>query len=1009
MEQRQTKWRGLAQSGQAEQLLASYYSQCLEWGMVLTRGDQGKAEDIVQEFCLYITLTKPDLSHVANMDGYLYTCLRHIYLSGLARASREALHFVSVAEFDSFEFAVAANQSGDPLQRQNDLRRICVYTAWRKESSKGASYFILHFFHGYSRREITDLARIPVSALYNKLGIARSEVKSYLEETGKLRIFNRDLPPEPVLSWSLLSSAELFQELRGLILEARTSECISEEELLSHYRALAPKPIACSLLAHIVSCERCLAIVDRYFGRPTLEDREPLDRDGIAAEVSNDRGSGANDRRQRSLLRSVRRRWELVHEHRPRTLSIAVNGKIIAFHDVKAEHSTLSARIEHPEDAQFVEVFSEQDVRLALLPIGDLPPEGSNTRTQRVMLSDARWLELNLTFDGLGLSSQVAYFDPALGIEALEDTEELAEPPKAIDSVRFPQGKFTPQNSWIRNALERFLRPRIPVSAAGWAVILILILGTAGYLAYRHGNVPSARDILNQSVKVEAADLLGQTEHQIVRLEEVSADGAVLQQGAVDLWKDGDGSRYVRRLYDSQHRLVTVKWRNKSGEHSSHRRQGDKDAPAPRHRLPMSDLWDQDLSAHAFSLLGGKTPQVHPVQDGYEVTIIGPVDGRPQLISATLTLDRRLLPMREIMRVQAGSEIHELRLTQAGYERKPSSSVPDTIFDPQSERLHSLEGLRSPMVQQGSLSVAIGTDLQLAQLQIAVLYQLNRLGADTGAPIEVVRTPEKHIRVSGAVLDNALRQEITSHLETLDGHQLLELRLISPRDVQVKNADADPATADSTSVYDVTQSKPIADATLRRYFQTKGLSGDSLDAAVGQYSHEALERAQRALQHAYALDRLGSALSATELKSVGVASQQQWAEMVQKHAADLEGEFDALHGKLAEILPPGERISPQGEQPVRIEDPAQFNRASSQLLRQTQSLNSDVGRLFTSNPSGGGQGAQDSQFAATMNSIPLQQAEEIAHFAVELKTSGRSALANQDNSEGHKGRLEPPR
>ena len=89
-----------------EQLLASRYSQLLHWGVVLTRGDSGKAEEIVQELCLYFTLSQPDLANVANLDGYLYTSLRHIYLSGLARASREAQHFVSVAEFDSFESAL---------------------------------------------------------------------------------------------------------------------------------------------------------------------------------------------------------------------------------------------------------------------------------------------------------------------------------------------------------------------------------------------------------------------------------------------------------------------------------------------------------------------------------------------------------------------------------------------------------------------------------------------------------------------------------------------------------------------------------------------------------------------------------------------------------------------------------------------------------------------------------------------------------------------------------------
>jgi len=1004
MEQRKPKRHETAPA-QTEQLLARYYRQLQRWGAILTRGDEGKAEDIVQEFCLYFTLTKPDLTDVANLDGYLYTCLRHIYLSGLARSSREALHFVSVAEFDSFEFAVATNRSIDPLQRQNDLRRICGYAVWRKESFKGASYFLLHFFHGYSRKEIAELACLPLAAIYNKLKIARSEVKLYLEEPGKLRIVNRERAPESTLSWSLLSVTELFKELREAILHGRLSDCIAEEELLAQYRSATPRPIDCSLLAHIVSCERCLAIIDHIFRRPTLKDREPLDGAGSSSGGSDSSVAGLSDKSQETMLQLVRKRWGKIHEHRPRTLSIAVNGKIIAFHDVQAEHSTLSARIEHPETAQFVEVFSEQDVRLALLPVGDLPPEGLHERTQRVVLSDSRWLELNLTFDGLGLNSQVAYFDPALAIEPIEDTEDAPEAwlPKRSDSIPSSHGPCRRGVPWIATALSRFLETMTPSSATSWAFALTILVGTIGYLVYRHATPPiDARGVLNQSIKIETAYLRGQTEHQVLSLEEISADARVLQQGTVDLWKDGDGSRYVRRLYDSKHRLIGEKWRNENGEHSSHERQRDKDASGIRHSLPMNDLWDQDLSAYAFSMLRGKAPQIHVVEDGYELTTDGPVEDRPQLVSATLVLDRHLLPVRAIMRVRAGSEIHELRFVQSSYERKPSASVPDSIFDPEHE-LHSSHGLHPTLPQQDGLPGAIGTGVQLAQLQIAVLYRLNRLGADTGEPIEVIRTSDGHIRVSGAMADSSLKRQIVSNLETLEDHQLLDLRLITPPDVLGRVSGAKRVIPEDTSVYDVGQTKPVVDAILRKYLQAKGVPADQLDSAAGQYSHEALQRAQRALQHAYALNRLGSALSATELKSIGPSFQQEWTEMVHRHATDLEDQLRALHGQLAEIVRPSVESPNATESLVRIENPDQFTRATDQLLHQTQDLNSDVGRLFTSNASIEKQPAQNSRLMTTMNAIPLRQAEEIIRFAVKLTTSGRSTLQNREHLQNDNG------
>jgi DNA-directed RNA polymerase specialized sigma24 family protein len=79
-----------------------------------------KAQDLVHDFCLHFTVTKPDLSGISNLDGYLYKSLRNIYLSGLPQSSREALQLVNIAEFDSIQLAFLPSQIGDSLQRQND-------------------------------------------------------------------------------------------------------------------------------------------------------------------------------------------------------------------------------------------------------------------------------------------------------------------------------------------------------------------------------------------------------------------------------------------------------------------------------------------------------------------------------------------------------------------------------------------------------------------------------------------------------------------------------------------------------------------------------------------------------------------------------------------------------------------------------------------------------------------------------------------------------------------------
>src|SRR5580704_2010303 len=154
-----SKWRIPPRAVDSERLLEEYYGKLRKWGIVLTRGDRAMAEEIVHDLCLYFTVAKPDLNQVENLDGYLYTSLRHIYLSTLARSSREAVQLVSIADFDSIQFALNPNTTDSLLERQNELRRICSYAVWRRNCSKSASYFILHFFHCYARREIAEIAR----------------------------------------------------------------------------------------------------------------------------------------------------------------------------------------------------------------------------------------------------------------------------------------------------------------------------------------------------------------------------------------------------------------------------------------------------------------------------------------------------------------------------------------------------------------------------------------------------------------------------------------------------------------------------------------------------------------------------------------------------------------------------------------------------------------------------------------------------------------------------------
>lgn len=968
-----------------EELLVGHYEKFFQWALALARGDEGKAEEMVQEFCLYLVLTKPDLGHVTNLDGYLYVSLRNLYQSSLARSAREAARVVHVAEFDSLGIALADKQRGDTLDRQNDLRRICHYAVWRKDQSKNFCYFVLHFFHGYSRSEVAEMSGASLAAIYNKLHNARTEIRTYLDNSGKLRILGKEEPPQPVLSWNRIPEPEFFRELRAVILRARRSPCLPERELLAAYRAAWMKPLSCELLSHLASCERCLNLVDGNFRRPTLRDRDPLDSTE-SQQGAEPRQMSASKRGAAHRLQALRTRIRETYEHRPRTLCIAVNGRIVALHDVQGAPSVLAARIDSPKKASFVEVFSEQDFRLALLSISAEPPQGAQTITQRVLLSDERWLELNLAFDGLGLNSEVTYYDPILGMvaeaEDAEDAEDSAAP-DALASAAIPSLEIKPDATG--HGLFDWLSRLIPSPAFAWALVLLAVFWTAGYFVYRHANAPlTAEQVLDRSMKLEAARLQGKTEHQTLRVEGVSASGQIAQKGTLEVLKDGDGSRFLRRFYDAQHHLMAADWRiDKKSHHSYPPKYGSELASIP---------WTQDLSADAFAKLSQHTPLVRKNEEGYLLTVKGPMPEQPHLVEATLVLTRRFVPVREDFQLRDARGDYRVRFVQLAVSYRPSRSVPDSAFEmPAMSDLHRWS---HSLLQRG------GSAEQLASLDIAVLYQLSKMDADTGIPIEVHRTPDGHLRILGSIADPTLRDSVIARLRTLPNHRLLDINLAAANSRGWNGLQSLHASSGPLHVYEAGGATPLADALVRTHFTEQGLSGKPLNAAVSTFSSGVLALSQHALQNAYALDRLGKAISISGANTLDNHSLEQWTEMVSKHASMLQTELRSLHAQLNDILPSQQRASERKEPSMAIDDTGEFAGASGRLLRQVQHVNLRIDQTFASQAVAGGNQSGASMVTSITGSLPIREASEISTLAKHLSRADAAISSGKAGSIG---------
>ncbi|HEV7474238.1 MAG TPA: sigma factor, partial [Pyrinomonadaceae bacterium] len=134
---------------QHEELFLDRYQRLRAWALQLTERDREQAEDLVHDAYIQFTLTRPDLTAIENLNGYLYTRMRNLHVSHLRRSQRRQQRTLSIIDYDSAELGLRAADPQEQIKLREALRHICQYACMRKEMSKAGSVLILRFLHGY--------------------------------------------------------------------------------------------------------------------------------------------------------------------------------------------------------------------------------------------------------------------------------------------------------------------------------------------------------------------------------------------------------------------------------------------------------------------------------------------------------------------------------------------------------------------------------------------------------------------------------------------------------------------------------------------------------------------------------------------------------------------------------------------------------------------------------------------------------------------------------------------
>ncbi len=934
------------------------YSRLRERALGLTR-DPAQADDLVQGAFVNFVLSRTPLEDIQNLDAYLYAMLQHMHVSQVRRAVRGRQSPLELVDHDSAAFALKGADAAARLQTSEELGLICEYACNRRMGSKTGSVLLLRFFHGYYVREIAQVLRVPAASVDGLMHLARREARTYISDPSALRPIHPG-PIARIARPSPAGAAECLADLRSSIFALAHERCYPQEWFARTFEdGRDDGGLPCDALAGIVTCARCLDEVNHRLGLPPLADRYPVDflgqdrRSGPGAGSGGGAGAGGGHR-----IEHLRRAADDVREHRPRELMLAVNGYEVASQRVGSEVTEQSVSVNIPEPMGFVEVFTDQQVRLLYFPVRS-GPDGPIEQTAMVELCEKRSAEVTLDLSGTWPRIDVAYRDPRFnpsgsGIGEAGETDD--------EGARHQPAR--PARAWWRRAAGWFTsRPWTVPATVGVVLLAVwvanLIVGSPAL---------DAASLVERAVASEQASSRSVTgvEHRVLQLDERGeGDAAARESTRIEVWRDLANQVQAVRAYAGSSTQPTALEVSRAGSPATVYRAGS--APeviaagpeAVSSTIESQEFWRFELSASNFQQLVAGLPRgtVEDTGTTYVVRYEGAPDpARGRVVSATLTLAKSgLRPISQIVVVARPGGTREYRCAERAREHLAASPDNARYFEPDSNLAPKPPTETVPNRKPGPEAPPLGAD-EVASLQVEALYRLNRVQATQGEQVTVAGGRDG-VRVEAIVDTPARKREIMTALDPMLGRRgfsadvetVREATALRPRDrTPISIQGVEPRQAQIPVYPD-----------LVRYFvshpdESWPTDEASRDARINReivgLGARMLDHSRRGLQRALALDSLISLVPPGTASRLPGAALDQWRSMVREHANAVLDETSALRAELAPIF--GQDLGPR----TGVEEAgagASLTDLVRGLLSQVRAQDQSVRAAFTL-PSGAG-------------------------------------------------------
>jgi DNA-directed RNA polymerase specialized sigma24 family protein len=964
----------LAPPHSLEDVFMARYERLRGWALHLTGSDPAAADDLLQEAFVQFTATNTDLDSIENLDAYLFGLVRILHLSQLRRTRRRARLLDSVLDYNAAVLGLRHADPHDQLAVRDELRRVCQYACARKETSKAGSVLLLRFFLGYYPAEIARVTKSTRAAVEERLRVARSEARAYLCDRSSLNLIGGSPAAEPPPARGLDPSEPpdaFLRDIRRSIAHAKRGECPTEEGLRRLYGG--DDAVDCATLAHLVSCDGCLDTANRLLGLAPLAERHPVDTAGkdTGSGGGKDTGSGGGaagggggESADPDLSRGRRRARE-VFEHDPGELCVAVNGDHLCSQTVGGGHNEQTLNVER--QVEFVEVFSEQGVRMLLLVVGGQPPDGPVRHAARTELSDGRSLELALELNYPFSTLRVVYEDrlrpwrtPAEAPE--RESAEITVAPSPAEAGLTGGGRATREgrretaaaSAWQRlvrlvSGGPRWLRPGVVT-----AILSLLLVGALLFVRTRVGTV-SAAELLSRSAVAERAAAADRSKvtHRTLYLEQRDAAGRESsRRQRIEVWHSEARRVTVRRVYDEAGGFVIGERVTAEGARSlllpDAKPATTREAkPAAAALLAAGAAWRLNPSAVDYlDLTGGAA--FASVEDGGESYVVRDA-GRADagIVEAILTLRKSDLHAVEMRVVYAGDAgRREYRFVEELFERPPPEQTPPKLFEAEGDA-DGAGVVPDAGDKAAAYAPALTAPLRAsAELEVEVNYLLHPLGTQPGEQVSVRRTPDERLRVEALVETAERKREILAALRPVAGNPAVSIDVSTVAESLAARGrpSTGPATEFEVRVRDDARE---TDAELAR--RLAGAGDEQAREEVARIGERLLADSRQAVRHSAALIRLTANFPLRVNGELNAAARAKLREMIRAHAEACLRNARAIRQGLAPFSTPASRGAGEA---AAIRNDADAARAAERLSRLTREADDALNAAFTLSQTG---------------------------------------------------------